>query len=365
VGVTVSPVAIEFLREGCELSVAPSCGDRYASLSMPEPGQAYEMVSQIVSLLRSDAPHNPLPPRFRRRIDRLFHVGQSQQASDVTTYAWEFHFELNDGYFMQAQAVGGKPLSSDSPSFPLRDPRALPPTNLPVPVVRAQTETDLAFLPIRVARQVGADTDTFRYYEMAGVAHNTVSNAEVSRTDAGEPILLGDLCIRPMNTGADGPVFGRYLYAAMWRNLERQVRHVVQPPHGEPILFDADGQIVRDAFGNAVGGVRLPAIQVPLASYGPINAPKPACGAAGAPDPPGCLPPEVPPVIALACLLSGSVTPFADETLDALYPSRLHYLLPVLFASLDLRQQGFLLRPDQRELLQRAREAGVGGDGGR
>ncbi|NIV73259.1 MAG: hypothetical protein GWN37_00030, partial [Gammaproteobacteria bacterium] len=42
VGVSVSPVAIEFLTDGCHFLSQPPCGTRYAALSMPEPGQAYE-----------------------------------------------------------------------------------------------------------------------------------------------------------------------------------------------------------------------------------------------------------------------------------------------------------------------------------
>ena len=112
------------------------------------------------------------------------------------------------------------------------------------------------------------------------------------------------------------------------------------------------GVIQRDAFGNALGGIRLPDIEVPTASYAPSNLAKPACGPGQ--QFPACLPPQIPPLIGLACLLSGSVTPFPPETLDDLYRSELGYRLHVLFASLDLRRQGFLLLHDQAELLRRA-----------
>jgi hypothetical protein len=363
VGVTVSPVSIGFLTDGCNLLSQlsqPPCGARYAALSMPEPGQAYEMVSQIVTLLRSARPENPLPWRLRRRLRRVFHVGQSQQASDVTTYANEFHFELNDGYFMQAMVISGKPPSSGSPSFGPIDLRGYPRTDLPVPVVRAQTETDLVLFAAWAgrARQVDSDTPSFRYYELAGVAHNVVHEVEVFSID-GEPVQLGDLCAQPVNSGADGPVFGSYLYNAIWRNMERQVRFGIQPPHGEPIQKE-DGQIARDAFGNALGGVRLPALEVPLASYAPQNDPKPACAAPGAPPPPDCLPPGVPPIIGLACWLSGAVEPFDRETLDELYPSKLGYLLRVFFEAFELRRERFLLREDAREIVLRALQVDVG-----
>ena len=72
------------------------------------------------------------------------------------------------------------------------------------------------------------------------------------------------------NTLADGPVFGAYLYNAMWSNLERQLRPGTQPPNGKPIST-VGGQIERDGFGNAIGGLRLPELDVPVATYLPNN----------------------------------------------------------------------------------------------
>jgi hypothetical protein len=352
VGVSVSPTAVNFLRNGCIFLFTPPCGTRYQVLSLPEAGEEYEMVSQIVTLLRSDRPENPLPPGFQ--VERVFHVGQSQQASDVTTYAREFHFEGNDGYFVQALVAPGRSLSTGSPVFPTGDPRGLPPTDLPVPLVRAQTETELTLfglIPLGL-RQVGQDTPTFRYYEMPAVAHNTVHEVVLLEV-GGQPVRLGDLCALPPNSGADGPVFGSYLYDAMWRNLELQARTGALPPHGEPVVVE-NGAIARDGFGNARGGVRLPELDVPVASYGPINQGKPACGAPGAPAPPDCLPAGIPPIIGLACLLSGSVEPFDADTLAGLYRARADYALRFLRASEQLRAQGFLLRSDEITLVRHA-----------
>jgi hypothetical protein len=261
---------------------------------------------------------------------------------------------------MQAMVFSGKPPSSGSPSFGASDLRGYPRRDLPVPVVRTQTETDLVLFASWAgrARQIDSDTPSFRYYELAGVAHNPMHDVEVFSID-GQPVLLGDLCAQPVNSGADGPVFGRYIYNAIWRNMERQVRFGIEPPHGEPIQ-KKNGRIVRDAFGNALGGVRLPAVEVPLASYAPSNAAKPACDAPGAPPPPDCMPSAVPPLFGLMCRLSGAVEPLDRETLDELYPSGLEYLLRVFFEASELRRERFLLREDAREIIWRALQADVG-----
>lgn len=349
VGITVSPVSAAFLARGCTGSVTPPCGDRYAALSLPEPGQAYEMVSQIVTLLRSHSPDNPLYPRFVPR--RVFHVAQSQQASDITTYAREFHFEGNDGYFLQAGLGAGKPLSTGSPNFAPDDPKGLAPVDLPVPLVRIQTESEIVTLGGATRRQPAEVGPYFRYYEVAGMAHvHLYKGVEVL-----PGFFLEDFCLFQMNTGADGPVFGSYVYNAVWRNMERQVRFGVEPPVAEPILVE-NGEVVRDAFGNALGGIRLPALDVPIATYGARNVAKPACDAAGSPPPPDCLPQSLVPLGNLVCLLAGTTEPFEPETLHALYPRRLNYWLRVFFDSWRLRRQGFLLPADQRQILARARE---------
>ena len=112
VGVTNATNAIQFLNDGCVVSplTGPTCGTRYAALSLPENGIAYEMVSQIVNLLRSSSQQNPLDGK---KVKRVFHVGQSQQAGSVNTYATEFHNANNDGYFIQAGGGSARSLSTE------------------------------------------------------------------------------------------------------------------------------------------------------------------------------------------------------------------------------------------------------------
>jgi hypothetical protein len=211
-------------------------------------------------------------------------------------------------------------------------------TDLPVPVVRAMTETDIgsAFgVLANDARQ--HDTRTFRYYELAGTSHTAVHENVFVIPNFW---TLEQSCKHPPNTLADGPVFGAYLYNAMWSNLERQVRHGTAPPHGE-LIATRNGEIERDAFGNALGGVRMPELDVPVATYLPNNEvvdelPGILEGSRG--------------LLNLFCVLTGSVFPFDSATLDTLYPSRGHYLGPYQRRLSQLVRQRFLLTPDARTL---------------
>ena len=102
VGVTNSTTSITHLTSGCALFgvLPPTCGTRYSTLDIPENGVAFEMVSQIANMLRTQSAPNPLFPDYP--VERVFHAGQSQQGGSMVTYATAFHFSGNDGYFVQA-----------------------------------------------------------------------------------------------------------------------------------------------------------------------------------------------------------------------------------------------------------------------
>jgi len=352
VGVTNSTTSLGFLSGGCSLFgvLPPTCGTRYATLSLPENGLAYEMVSQIAHLLKSDSPENPLPDDFE--VERVYHAGQSQQGGSMVTYASAFHFDTNDGYFVQ-QAAGARAInfgpacgSEGSPPFPSCTPRLeggdqLVRTDLPVPVYHAISETDIEILFGIAGRQ--ADTPTFRYYEVAGAGHLSVHEG-IELIPAGvlgpDPILLEELCLNPINSTADGPVFFSYVLNALWENMEQQVQGGRVPPAGLQMDVDpASGLVLRDAFGNGLGGVRLPSMDVPRATYTPGNVADPS------------LPDLLQAIGNLACFLASSVTHFDPATLNDLYPNHGSYVNQVARAANSLSGQGFLLMKDRQKII--------------
>lgn len=356
VGISNSDATIAFLRGGCRLAgILPvaNCRQRYASLSLPENGQAYDMASQVAHALRTSAA-SPLPPEYP--VERIFHVGQSQQGGSIITYASDFHFEDNDGYFVQVFVLGrdvnfGPECgSANAPPYPdctpaLQGRDRLVRTDLPVPVIQALSETDVAsaFGPLaQDGRQ--RDTRSFRYYEMPGTAHVGV---HVGVDVVPNLLRLEDTCLHPLNTHADGPVFGAYLLNAMWSNLERQVRDRVPPPRGKPIAT-RNGQILRDEFDNALGGVRLPELDLPIASYAPTNVVDEAAI-------PPLLRPALP-LLNLFCNLTGSVFAFDEARLAELYPSHARYAARYRQRLRLLIARRFLL-PADAEKLEAALEA--------
>ena len=109
-----------------------------------------------------------------------------------------------------------------------------------------------------------------------------------------------------------------------------------------------DGALARDGFGNAIGGLRLPELDLPVATYLPNNA-------VDVDAIPGIFQPFIG-LLDLFCRLSGSVFPFDEATLAELYPSRSRYLDRYEQKLHVLVQRRFLLAEDAEKLRQAAAE---------
>jgi hypothetical protein len=105
--------------------------------------------------------------------------------------------------------------------------------------------------------------------------------------------------------------------------LNRWVRQGTPPPHA-PLLDVTDkGEIVRDANGNALGGIRTPQVDVPIATLS-------GEGQSGS----------------ILCLLCGTTKPFDQATLAALYPDHSAYVSAFNAATDRAVNAGFILQHD-------------------
>jgi len=112
------------------------------------------------------------------------------------------------------------------------------------------------------------------------------------------------------------------------------------PPSGMPFtLNDAGTAIVQDSYGNAVGGVRTAAVDVPIAAY------------SGQPAGSG--------LANLTCSFFGQTTPFTSAQLAALYPTLDDYVSQVTTATAAAQQAGFILAADAPLIAQEAQSAPV------
>jgi hypothetical protein len=101
----------------------------------------------------------------------------------------------------------------------------------------------------------------------------------------------------------------------------------------QPVALPLVGAtIARDADGNAIGGLRLPFMEVPVASYN------------------GNL-----------CDLFGTTTTFTPLRLDQLYPSHSSYLAQMLIATDRAVSNRYLICADAVMLMRHASASSIGG----
>jgi hypothetical protein len=169
-----------------------------------------------------------------------------------------------DGY-LAASGTGAVPLNQCTAPLPEADPRL---TVLPrdVPFVSVMSESDFN----RVAAQRRADSDApadvFRLYEIAAGSHFGPYPAGMPTAGdlaiAGLGLPIDGLCIEPASDYPMGLAFN-----AIWQQYSDWLAAGVPMASVPRIETNAANEPLRDANGNAIGGWRLPQLDLPLAAY--------------------------------------------------------------------------------------------------
>jgi len=311
---------------------------RYASLTHPGDSFSYDIFSQVGQAVRQPAATNPLGDL---RIRYVIAAGESQSAFRLVSYVNGIHplHGLYDGYFIHSRSAGAAPIS-ETPQPAVNAPTpALIRTDIDVPVLTFQTETDMDFLGFYNARQ--PDTDRIRLWEVAGTAHADTYTTTVGPTDLGDSPDVANIlittdpvpglisCAQSINSGPQHFVLKAAVHA-----LNRWVR-TGRPPAFAPRLDVTAPPITiqRDEHGNALGGIRTPWVDAPIASHS-------GSGQTGS----------------LLCLLFGTTFALDDTTLDALYPTHREYVRAVRGSVREATRQRWIRRRDAR-LIRKAAEA--------
>ena len=125
------------------------------------------------------------------------------------------------------------------------------------------TETSCGcLLPNPQPRPVAGD----RHYEMAGAGHATPD--ELYFGPAPDDIVKAGRTPPPLscNEGPRSRFPSNIFSDAVMRNLDSWVSEGIVPPHADPILVQ-NGAAVLDQFGNVVGGLRSPFVDVPTSTW--------------------------------------------------------------------------------------------------
>ena len=300
---------------------------RYGSLAHPGDSFSYDIFSQAAQAVRDPGGIDPLDGLIP---ERLIAYGESQSASRLTTYVNALHplYNTFDGYMIHSRGGGSAPLAQE-PLVIIPTPDAPQVrTDLNIPVMTFETETDVVFLGYAAARQ--PDTDMVRTWEVAGTAHGDIYTFVTGRTDTvGDPVfasvveensVLGFItCDKPINNGPH-----HYIFNTAVRALDDWVKNGTLPPTSPLLAINDDGSdYVYDDLGNAMGGIRTSYVDAPSA----ILRGEPNTGAG-------------------FCRLFGTTSLFSAEQMATLYVDEAGFVEAVTASTNSAVAAGFLLQVD-------------------
>ncbi|WP_424187291.1 alpha/beta hydrolase domain-containing protein [Actinokineospora sp. G85] len=297
--------------------------ERYPGVDLPNDDISYDVLTQAARAVRTN------PAIIGATPTTVLASGHSQSAGRLVTYinAVQPQADVFDGFLVHGRAGGaakvaggGAPLSAK-----IR-------TDLDVPVFVLQAETD-----VPLSSSARQNTPLVRTWEVAGTAH-----ADQYGLDLYNPVNARD---KGINGGAathcDKPVNSmtfRYAQNAAYHHLNRWAQGGPPPPSAQQVDAWFGVLIQRDKDGNAIGGVRLPDLVAPVATYSPNNSGGNVLG---------------------ACLLLGTTTPFTAARLKELYPDHASYVKRFTEAADVATRLGYLLPADRDEAVARAQAAQV------
>jgi hypothetical protein len=311
-----SPVTFDSLRQ--------SNPARYARLHATDATQLWGMIAQLGALVKTG--HFPGIPRAR--LHTLLLTGYSWTGVAVTTFA-NFHHDaarlsnrtpVFDGYVSIANSMYARPLD--------------------VPVIRIMTQSDFNSFGGLNNRRDDSDAaeSRFRLWEVAGASH---LNASPIIEPGALPWQSNRLVIEPRNLPRfsasecqrDFPAgWGpntlplNYIAISAFEHIDRWIHGGPPPPRAPRLETEADGSVKTDSDGNALGGLRLPELEVPAARYGTASGP---------------------------CFLYGYRLPFEAARLRELYGTPDRYRAQLVDAARAQVAQGWL-RPEEASLIEAA-----------
>jgi hypothetical protein len=371
VGVTIKPNTVDALKRfdpvryrdlsfpdvrpftrACQAAEAAYFADIQLPIPAPmltgETGLAWDILSEVGALVRSRAPQNPL---HGFPVARVYLTGQSQTAGYMRTYASAISplarlgngKPIYDGFLGSGHMAWQVPLNNCAAPLPAGDPRLITHA-LGVPDIEISAQSDLATNASTRRSDSDVAPDLFRHYEVAGASHvdtwelaSFPDAADLTRSGVAASVASTAQCNPAGPPISAFPV--RYVFNGAWRNLERWVREGTPPPRAAFVRMrrvdTSDRTIVPDRFGNAIGGVRTPYVDVPTAVWKGNRA-----GGGG-------------------CMLLGYSIPFGPEQLHALYATHSDYVRKVQADIERLQAQRWLTPSDASEIVEEAQAASI------
>jgi hypothetical protein len=316
VGVSVQQAGVDSLKSGDAA--------RYGSLDHPGDEYSYDIFAQAGAAIGCPGQVDPMQGLH---VERLIAYGESQSAMRMITYvnAVQPLTPVFDGIIIHSRAGWGAPIGTEGDPLIGNGNPVHVRGDIEARVLQFFTESEL-FLslgPAFAARQ--PDTERLRTWEVAGAAH-------------ADQHLLGKGADLGCGLVNDGPQ--HLVLKAAVRAMHLWLKDGVAPPMGEPLEVNATHDaIVRDKHGNALGGIRTPAVDTPIATISG------EASSANAGNP--------------LCMLFGQTIPFARQQLLDLYPAHQDYVEQVTRSARATREAGFILPEEETTVVADAMAAPI------
>jgi hypothetical protein len=292
-------------------SLAVTDPERYADINQPDDTISDAIFSQAGMAIRSQAEQilGPCMP-----VEAMIGMGQSQSSFRISQYIDNTakKDKIYDGYITQS---GSEPVSND--------------TGFPTFVVMTMTEGNGSLM----------EGPNLVKWVLAGATHFDkfmLGRAAAQSGEIGMSVDLETVCAEPLNTY---PSERTYYAVNDW--MHRWLRNGERPPSAMPLGGNRLAYQT-DEHGNVTGGVRLPEVDVPTATYTPDNAASDPFNVAG-----------------FACSIGGVTEPFTPQKLLQLYPTHEDYVTKYKAAAEKAVAGGFLLEQDSKAAIEAAEKAPI------
>lgn len=305
--------------------------ERYGTLDIPDEGLSYDVFTQAARAVGPDRAGEGVDPMDGLAVKHLIGVGVSQSGSRILGYAngvqpLEETFDalmptLDAGHgsdFQEADAHAVKGGGSRDITTKVRD-------DLQVPVLAMTTQSEAAFyFGIRQP-----DSNVFRSWEVAGAPHfpSELMGVVAGKAERdGMVSSIGGLMNRAKDVDWAPVLEAAYIQVNNW------IQGQSTPPRFPPLQVSLlRFTYSNDKYGNVHGGVRLPELTVPTATYD----------------------------VSLFSGLLGKTTPFDHDRLAKLYPTHEDYVAKVTAAAQQAERDGILLPFRMQQYIDEAKAADI------
>ncbi|MCL6460137.1 MAG: hypothetical protein K6T85_19270, partial [Gorillibacterium sp.] len=305
VSVSAQPLGVQGYEENSQGLVAWDPA-RYGSLSVADDGVSYDIFTQAARAIGSDRNTTGVDPMGGLKVKKTIAIGGSQSGNRVLAYANGIQpIENTFDALMPLLCAGTASDFEDAIAHAdvtkhSRAIKAKVRDDLTTPVMEINTQTEaLVYYPQRQP-----DTDRFRSWEITGASHAPFRQMQLIRQKTDRDGLSSSIDTYSAIHASE--VNWLYTVDAAILHVHNWINGGDAPPQMKQIEVSLKNKdYAFDQFGNAVGGVRLPELEVPIAKY----AVSPLYG------------------------LGGYTIPFTAEQLKKLYPTHKDYVAKVKAAA--------------------------------